>query len=583
MAIDLSFGGTAFPRSLEVRQHLYDSGTQGLSTRYRVLDRRDAYYKCLEYAHLEFDWNGNKADNLETISPDALVPYGFVQPAVSSIPVRMRRPTAPLRMCPMIVDRFSDMLFAEGRIPDVGVDGDPAADAFLREVVIASGFWGKAYGARTFGGSMGSVLMTVHLSGGRMSFKAHSPKVVADIVWADRDDFIPEGVLIQYPTIRQFEVVDKKTGRSTGEVREQEYLYRRIIDSEWDVVFKEAPIVDGEMPAEMEVDTDLSRHHQLGKFPGVWIQNLPCDDDIDGVPDCDGAYQMFDTIDRQVSQVDHGLIYNADPTLVLSRDPKMKRQGGAIRKGSEHAIDVGLQGSATYLEIGATGLQATREFARDLRQWALDKTSCVLSDPSKTSGAAQSALAIELLYEPMLAKTGRMREQYGVGFRSLFVLALELARKWSQPVMYHGNAVPKFDLPKRRVTSPIDPDDPESEVVVAEVDQQPGTGGRVTLTWGPYFTPTPTEVQVAVSTIANAVNGGLMDVETGVRQMAPKFGIKDVDGLVKKVKAELAKREQQRADALAAQQGMGESDLADAFASQMRAGAPPDDLGGAGE
>lgn len=53
--IDLSFGSTEFPRAFEVRQLLYDKALKGASTRFRILDRRDAFYHCLEYEHLKHD------------------------------------------------------------------------------------------------------------------------------------------------------------------------------------------------------------------------------------------------------------------------------------------------------------------------------------------------------------------------------------------------------------------------------------------------------------------------------------------------------------------------------------------------
>ena len=573
MAVDLSFGGTSFPRAFEVRQALYQNGGEGVSPRFRLLDRRDAFYKCCEYDHQTTDWNGKPADALETISPQVLVPYGYTQPGLSEVSVRERRPTAPLRLCPLIVDRFSDLLFSEDRIPDVVAEGDEEADDFLRAVFAASGFWSKMYEARSHGGSMGSSLVTVGLKEGAFSYRPHSPKIVHDILWEDRDQLLPAGVLIQYLTMKTFEVLDAKHGRPTGEIREVPYVYRRIIDEEWDLVFKEAQLLeDGTPPSDMEIDLRASYQHRLGRFPGVWVQNLPNTEEIDGIPDCDGAFQLIDAADRLYAQANFALMANMDPTLVISRDPKMKKLGGGIAKGSKNAIDVGLQGSAQYLEIGGAGITAALALAKEFRQAVLDKTSCILPGADEAAGA-MSAKAIEYRYAPMLAKAGRLRTQWGGGIQRLAQVTLELARLWQKPELYRGNAVPKFKVPRRVIEVPH-PTDPEAPPAKLERDRLPGTGGTLNLAWGPFFSPTPSDVQTDSTTLVQAKDGGLIDSETAIRKGAPLFGVKDAGALVRKVRAEQEEKSaRQSALVVGGPLGGMESDLADDFARQQ--GTPP--------
>jgi hypothetical protein len=448
------------------------------------------------------------------------------------------------------VDRFTGLLFSSGRTPSVTVEGDQDAEEFLKAVWKKARFWRCMYSARTYGGSMGSALVTVQLrpdqakKKGRFSYRAHSPKCVQDVVWEDPDLKIPAGVLIQYIYDREIEVLSDEDGSPTGNFKTESYLYRRIIDEEMDVMFRPAKIEGGRLP-ELEIDEHQTYKHGLGRFPGVWIQNLPNDDDIDGIPDCDGAFQMFETIDRQISQSNKGLLQNQDPTLVIARDKKLEQLGTPLKKGSENALYVGQGGSAQYLEISGSGVNAGMEFAKNQRSNALGKVQMVDVDPEKVSGAAQSAKAIEYIYAPTLEKSGRHREQYGEACETLAEITLELGRMFADPLKYKGNARPRYDLPPKIVEVDMDPDNPDPEVGVTKVmsDHHPGEGGTVVLTWGPYFPPTPMDKQTEIGYLATAYQAGGIDQETFVRKIAPLLEIKDVEGLLRKVREETEQKD----------------------------------------
>ena len=587
MALDLSFGGTAFPRAAEVRRLLYDNACGGMSTRFRVLDRLDAFARCAEYDHQTTDWNGRQADALETISPSAVLPYGYTQPALGDTSIRERRPTAPARLVPTIIGRFSDLLFSENKIPWLSVEGDEDADDFVRAVFDTFGFWVKFYEARGYGGAMGSSLLMTSLQNGRFKLRPFSPKVVQDIVWEDRDQLIPAGVLIQYETIKSYEVLDERSRRPTGEIREVPFCYRRIIDEERDIVFKEKEMGDdGKPPQEMEIDQRASVMHGLGRFPGCWVQNLPRSDVIDGEPDAEGIFQMVDSADRLNSQANFALMANMDPTLILSRDPKMRKMGGggSIKKGSRDAIDVGLQGSANYLEFGAAAIGAARELAKDFRQQALDKSACILPGQEEQA-AAQSAKAIEYRFAPMLSKAGRLRTQWGAAVKTIAEIVLELSRKWGKPESYAVNARPTFALPHRVIEMDADPDNPDVEPIRTERIRHPGKGGTVVLEWGDYFAPTPADTQQEVTTLVAAKEGGLIDQETAIKRAAPHFGVRDTRTLYRKVQEEAAEKDRKQADMMAGLPlGGMQSDLAADYAQQgQQPPPPPPSAGGNGE
>jgi len=525
------------PSEAHVRSFLMQNAQIGIPLRYRRLDRLDAFYNCLEYAHLEHDWNGVRSFSTESIAPEAAA----IDPAMpenpdDTVPLSRRRPSAPMHLTPSIVDRFTSMLFAEGRSPEISVEGDPDADDFINAVFKDANFETVMRSARTYGGAMGSSLVTFKVNDGRFVLRAHKTKYVADVIWADRDRLIPEGVLIQYLTLREFEELTEK-GEPTGKVRSIPYVYRRIIDPEWDIVFKEAPLgEDGRPPAMMEVDERQSTHHKIGKFPGVWIQNLHDTDDIDGISDCDGAFQMMEEADRLNAQANRSLKYNMDPTLVTAR-----QEGAAepIEKGAGVGIEVGPNGSATYLEISGAGITAAFSQVDKLRLAVLSKTQCVLPDPSAPAAAATSGKQLELAYQPMIEKAGALRAQYGQAIVQLGDLILHAARIWSDPLMYEGNSQPKWTLPMRIEERDPDPNNPDVPPKVITTVRTPGKGGQLSLAWGAYFAMTHTDRQMIVATLANARMSKLIDVETAVDRIAEVFDVENKALLLRKVLEEI--------------------------------------------
>jgi hypothetical protein len=186
----------------------------------------------------------------------------------------------------------------------------------------------------------------------------------------------------------------------------------------------------------------------------------------------------------------------------------------------------------------------------------------------------------------MLAKAGRLRVQWGSAIRQIAQVVLDLGRLWSQPTQYDGNARPVFALPERVVELDPDPTNPDVEPERIVRPHQPGGGGTVVLSWGPFFAPTPTDNQTEITTIGAAKDGGLIDSETAIRRAAPVFGVRDVKGMIRRVQEEQAERQRQQSEMIAGAGGglggMGlgsESDLADDYAAQA-AQQPGDDAPG---
>jgi hypothetical protein len=156
-------------------------------------------------------------------------------------------------------------------------------------------------------------------------------------------------------------------------------------------------------------------------------------------------------------------------------------------------------------------------------------------DPQTISGAAQSAKAIEYIYAPMLEKADDLRAQYGdQGMIPLLLIVEKIARHLldqSYPMAPDETGAPRvlkntFRLPPRKL-----PDGTMGQ-------QRLGPGGYLTLTWGPYFQPTTDDDQKVLSNIIAAKAGGLIDKTTAIKQGAPVFSVRDIEGMSARIDEE---------------------------------------------
>jgi hypothetical protein len=515
----------AIPRNDEVKQWFYNNAITGETERFRRLDRYEAVFRTTHYHHLTQDWWGMSADTMETISPSVQVPAGFEQPAIN-MSVRMKRPTAPINLGMAIVKRFTGLLFSQTRRPQVEVEGDEDTQDYLQACMQQMRFFAKMTVARNMGGGSGSVLVTCHLKAGKFALEVHNPKH-CQILWKDRSTLTPLAVLklYRYP-VEEPEMDDKGNFRG---MRTVEYLYRRLITESDDTVFKPVKLVPG---AKTDWEVESEAIHDLGFFPGVWVQNSEVLDSEDGDPDCHGVWQIFDTIDRLNAQANKGVLNCCDPTPVIRTDPKeVAQMGGSLRKGSENALYVGSAGGATYMEISGAGIAAAAALVERMTSAALKVVRCVMLDPEQMSGAAQSAKAMEFLYAPMLEAADDLRAQYG---DLLIVQLLEMVEKIARA--FEGKPTKTVDPKTGEMVDAV-----FSLNLPAKPDGTPrklGKGGHIKITWGPYFAPTETDRQIEINNLVVAKTGGIIDEETAVNKGAHMFGVKDAKGMLAKVQSE---------------------------------------------
>lgn len=498
-----------------------------LTARQLELNRLWTFYRCANYDNRRTAWDGSPVlDHLEmeTIVTAGFTPAGYFDAGGSTLPLRFRRPTAPGYLTKAIVSRFNGLLFGAKRHPNVVVADDPKTDDWITGFCEVTRLWSKMLLARTYGGAMGSVGVGFVFKNGVPRVQVHDPRW-CNPTFEDREEFVLRRFEKRYQYRDQIVL-------PSGDTEERWFWYRRVIDKEKDVVWPRVPVEDvGQQDQHGEPKWSryekLVTHHGFGFVPVVWIQNNEVQEDIDGDPDCHGAYDMIEEIDMLVSQSNRGIVANCDPTLHISTDDEVPDN---LRKGSDNSIKTSAGGQVSYLEINGTGPKAAMEQADALETRVLRLCRCVLED--NFGGPARTEKEVDQNYSNMLEQADMLREQYGErGVKRLLSMVLSAARKLAKP-------------------RSVQREDGTSEITRAIVRLPPnkttgeprelGEGQNLELDWPDWYEPSLDQVNTAVSAAGQAMNFGLVDREHAVRFVAEYFSIENVQELVEALEAKEA-------------------------------------------
>lgn len=497
----------------------------GMSPRQQELNRLWSHYQCAQYDGRKTRWDGSEATDAlthEAIASATYLPAGFVDAGGSNLPLAFRRPTAPYNLFKVIVDRFTGLLISERRHPKLRAADNKVAEEWLHALSETARLWPAVMQARNFGGATGTAVAGFQLVRGKPVIEVHDPRWMFPTFkdrWALKLAAVEKRMM--YP-------VEVEEGR-IGHWKTKWYWYRRVIDANVDVVFKPAEVRDEE--PEWEEQTRVE--HGLGFCPVVWAQNLPVQDDIDGLPDCHGIIDTLEAIDGLLAQAHRGTIANSDPTLIVAAT---LAQGESLKKGSGNAIVLPPGGSAEYLELTGAAAEAALKLVEQLRKNALEVAQCVLDHPDV---AQKTAVEVERVYSSMLAKADVLREQYGEKFiKPLMKMMLRAGAKVGQgATSVGGDGQPKVERGGLRLQGLRTIKRGPNGLVV----QPPMEGVEIELQWPPYFEPGLNDLQIAVTATVAARTGQLIDVESAVKYVADYFHIEDVQ----KVLAQLQTEKQQ--------------------------------------
>lgn len=541
--------------------------------RFVEMAKRSSYYECTQHDHKTWDFDGRM------INPRTMQPLMGAERAWF-VPLKMRRPSTPVRLGKVIVDSFTNLVFGENRFPNIRVEGDDKTEDWIQTVSRVGKLPLKMIEARNMGGAAGTVGVSWCFFDGKPRYEVHRAQNLFVHRWKDRLQLIPEWVSEVY----LFSKI-KWDGRAYNKVW---YWFRRDWTPDGDYVFK-TPMVEKDKEPEWEIDWEKSIEHGDGDCHLEWIQNLPTDDQ-DGKPDYDGLYENFDQLDMLMSVIVKGATLNLDPTLKLKMDrDEIDRLG--IKKGSDNALITGKDGDAEYLELGGQSITAGLDLVKEKRRYILETAQCIVPDPSEVAAQGVSSVTIKALYASMTSKADVLREQYGSAMERILKNQEKSARtQMAVPVTVSETvernvideltgdnvldqltgapvmeqvvedvpAIVVLDLPPKLVKEPIidvitggpaigDDGKPMEKYTRVPRELGPEPGAEITMNWPPYFAPTPTD-QTAIVTALSTATGGkpFISQETATEQAARAFG-QDPAEEWRRVQAEATAQQSQQA------------------------------------
>jgi hypothetical protein len=516
--------GSSFGLDMTTIGPEFDANALFNADRVRELRYRDSFYAATNHDHKLFDMNGRM------IRPGALGSQPLLSGSVPTayVPLDQRRPSAPYRLARKIVNAFTSLVFGYGRFPQFRSD-DPETQDWATALSEKLALEIMMIRARNLGGRCGTVGISWAIIDGEPRLQVHKGYHCHVLEWVDEDQRIPAHVV---------ELYQSKTSAAKGKVA---WLWRR---RDWtltaDVVFRPIPD-DKKTPEFWEIDQEASYEHGHGECHFHWVENQPDDDDesgCDGAPDYAVSYESLVALDMLNSVNLTGGTKNLDPTLVLKMSAEEVGKA-VVQKGSDNAVITGESGDAKYLELSGSSITAGVALVTNTRSQILEVTECVVPDPNTIAAAGTSAVALKMVYAPMLSKCSIYRYQYGKTITAILEQITDYARaRMPDPTApddagryvhvpvtdEEGNVVDEepveftIDLPDRIEVKPaLDAEgNPTGEVSSTNVPRHPGSG-RIWLEWGPYFAPTAADDVAEAQALGTATGSKpIMSQQTAV-------------------------------------------------------------------
>lgn len=513
------------------------------STRFKRLDGLDRLRDGTLYEHIQHPFD---------VEPANFNDY---------IPLAQRRPSIIWRGAKMLVDQISGLLWGDEQMPVVRTymgdkpdDEDIEAEQTARHVIEELNL-SAVMDEATRLASSGSCAIIVRATDDedKAAYIEIVPGKFCTPTFDKRNPLKLTELEILYPCLGQeladmgYKIVDddlKKTYwfRLTIGAAD-ETRYEPLEDEKYQHLGEDDPKKPG-TKIEWVKDAENSWPHGWPIIPVVWAKSPG-----QGVSKLDGEClygpitDLLVSIDYDLSQLQRGYRYTADPLLAIKRgelaatsrpagsqEPsniKRARDGTGrfSRSGATRILDVEPSGDAKYLEISGQALKAFEELAKTLREWGLEICGGMKSDSETTKGV-QSGRALEMLYQALILVVKRWRVALGnKGFLPLMHLLLLGISK--------------------------------GVIKVPGVEKAVETDTVMRLIWPQWITPTGQDL-VALANAAETLMGGSATAPVPVlprvlvtRYVAAQLGQTDTSSIVKDLESQVA--DDGKADEAAAQ------------------------------
>jgi hypothetical protein len=491
---------------------------QGIAARVMqapAMQKRQAELASLERLYLGTQYEGRGLG----------VPWDKVGAQAAKTPLRLQRPSVQYDLARIIVDRPTGLLFGEGRAPAITFDAHTvegedsettegtttAINKWFADIAEEGGLASELLNWFRQGGSQGTAVLSWSVVDGEFEFQSHKAQYCAPTFHPRK-----RHRLIKLEKRYKFTRSVQSLENQIVVTKEATFWHREVWDETTHTVYVDVLVPpDGTEPAWTELSVCV---HNFGFVPACWVKNLDDGEpsNADGVSLNYGLPDLFEDIDRTLSQKSRAVRYNQDPETVYfgldEEQAKRLRVGG----GASTLMPSKSEGAAIEkLELNGAGQTVAEEHVVAQRGRALETSRVTVPDPERLLAAAQSGSAIRLLFAPTLELVGELRQNYGRGLKEIFSQILQTVREGTLAALGALVTPPPATIP----------------------------AGKVKLIWGQFFDPTPADV-VAVSSAAVAMhNAGLMDQETLVRWLCSFVGAKDVAGILDRLETEGAAKQ----------------------------------------
>ncbi len=423
--------------------------------------------------------------------------YAFVEerePSGKYVPIIERRPSVRYNICRIIANDSVSMLFSEGHFPRAQSDDPETATAL--EALIKDARLNEVMTEAAMMGSTGSVAILFRVLNNRAFF---SP-VCTTYLHPKWNQMAPDQLL---SVTEQYKVRGDKLAAQGYDIPDDEQMSQFWFRRVWDAMSETwlVPWLVNSLDAGPQVDKNLSTIHGLGFVPIIWIRNLPGGDAVDGSCTFEPAIADQIEIEYQLSQAGRGLRYSSDPTLCIKEPAAM---AGELHKGTD-ALILTKDGDAKLLEISGTACAAVIEYARTLREMALEVVGGNRANADKLS-AAQSGRAMELMNQSLIWLADKLRTTYGEGaLRDLLYMVAKAAQKF-QLTNRHGRPIGKINL-----------------------------DAEISLKWPRWYHPTAEDRQQDAGTLNILRNAKLISQKTAVASISDDYDIENVECEINKI------------------------------------------------
>ena len=426
------------------------------------------------------------------------------------IPLRERRPSAPLNICKVVVDSCASLLFGENHFPQIHVEDETTRKVIKRLDKVLN--FKKIFEDAVKYGSIGSVAILVGVIDGQPFVKPKKTIYLTPEFDNEKTKNLVR-VVEKYQTTGRclrtigYKIADDELDTSfwfqCEWTTEKEIYY-----IPWKAEYKYTSATkkkQNELEKGPVVDNERSVTHGLGFVPIVWVQNLPGGEMIDGLCTFSSAIETMIERDYLMSQGARGLRYSCDPLLLIKGDNLQLEE--PYLKSADNALTVPKDGDAKLLEITGGAVDALEKFAKVLREQSLEAIHGNRSDSNKLS-VAQSGRAMEMMNQDLIWLCETLRNCYGdLGLTKVIEMLLKIAD--TTTILVKGKSI-----------GPIKSDE------------------DVVLIWPSWYAPTPDDMQKTSLAINMFRQSGVLSKETAIRNIAPMFDIEDIGAEVEDIESD---------------------------------------------